>query len=222
MPQIPLLDKVREMILERELKPGERITEIGLAERLGLSRTPVRNVLPALAAEGLLQPVGRRGLAVAAFSEQESLDALELRGVLEGHAARLLALRGASDETMAALEACLAEGDGLFRKRFFEQQDKAVYGAMNERFHQLIVETAGSPTLATLLDRVKRVPFVDPGLIIFDSVDIEGIYDLLFRAHGHHHAIVDAIRHRDGARADVLFREHSNAQRLSMFEKHMT
>ena len=75
---------LREMILSGELAPGERITESGLAERLGISRTPVRNTLPALAAEGFLVPSGKRGFAVKEFTEEESLNALELRSALEG------------------------------------------------------------------------------------------------------------------------------------------
>ncbi len=76
--------KVREMILTGLLPPGSRVTEAGLADQLKVSRTPVRNVLPALAKEGLLVAVGRRGFAVKAFTAQESLTALELRSVLEG------------------------------------------------------------------------------------------------------------------------------------------
>src|SRR5688572_6800620 len=103
MADAPLTKRLREMILSGELQPGQRITEAWLADRLGVSRTPVRNVLPGLAAEGYLEPVGRRGFAVKDFSESESWEALELRSLLEGHAARLVAQNGASSELMAQL-----------------------------------------------------------------------------------------------------------------------
>ena len=77
----PLATRIREMILQGHLKPGERVTELGLAERLGLSRTPIRGVLPSLAAEGFLKAVGKRGFAVAQFSDRESFEAPPQRTV---------------------------------------------------------------------------------------------------------------------------------------------
>jgi GntR family transcriptional regulator, vanillate catabolism transcriptional regulator len=214
-----LMNRLREMILSGELSPGERITEAALATRLGLSRTPIRNVLPGLAAEGFLEPVGRRGFAVKAFSEAEAMDAIELRSLLEGQAARMLARAGASDDLLAELDTCLAEGDRLFGKRYLDRDDEQQYGAMNRRFHHLIVDNCGSPMLKTMVERLNRVPFVAPAVIVFDQIGLRRAFDFLFRAHGHHHAIVEAIRDRDGERAESLFREHANQQRLSMFER---
>lgn len=218
MAETPLLSSLRQMILEGRLAPGERVTEAGLAERLGLSRTPIRNVLPALAAEGYLKPVGRRGFAVAAFNDAESTEALELRAVLEGQAGRMLARKGASPEVLEALDACLAEGDALFAKGQLDAEDKVKYGEMNARFHDLIVDGAGAPILRSLVERLNRVPFVAPGIIVLDHDDEASVYRLLYLAHGHHHAIVEAIRQRDSARVEMLFREHANAQRQSTFE----
>jgi GntR family transcriptional regulator of vanillate catabolism len=218
MAETPLLNRLRQMILEGRLAPGERVTEAGLAERLGLSRTPIRNVLPALAAEGYLKPVGRRGFAVAEFNDAESTEALELRAVLEGQAGRMLARKGASPEVLADLDACLAEGDALFGKGVLDADDKVRYGEMNARFHDLIIEAAGAPILQSLVDRLNRVPFVAPGVIVVDHDDEASVYKLLYLAHGHHHAIVEAIRDRDSARVEMLFREHANAQRQSTFE----
>ena len=63
------------MILSGELAPGERVTEQGLAQQLGISRTPIRHILPNLATQGLLEPVGKRGFAVKSFSETECWEA---------------------------------------------------------------------------------------------------------------------------------------------------
>ena len=87
--------RLREMILRGELAPGERLAEVALAERLGVSRTPIRQALPALAREGLLAAAGRRGYVVRSFSPQDVIDAIETRGLLEGLAARRIAERGA-------------------------------------------------------------------------------------------------------------------------------
>jgi GntR family transcriptional regulator, vanillate catabolism transcriptional regulator len=214
-----LENTLKEMILREDLAPGERLTEAGLAGRLGISRTPVRNLLPRLAAEGFVKPVGKRGFVVADFSEQEIFDALDLRSLLEGWAARSLAERGASPEVLAALEDCLAQGDALFEKHHLDLDDERQYGLMNARFHQLIIEACESSLLAMFIDRLNNVPFVAPSVIVFDQVGLRFAFDMLHRAHGFHHAIVDAIKAGDGARAEFLFREHANHQRVSMFER---
>ncbi|MEZ5897661.1 MAG: GntR family transcriptional regulator [Parvularculaceae bacterium] len=208
-----------EMILREELPPGMRLTEAAIAERLGVSRTPVRNILPRLAAEGFLKPKGKRGYVVADFSEDDIFDALEMRAVLEGWAARRVVEKGVKPETLAELESCLAAGDELFEKRHLDLEDERRYGVMNARFHRLIVEACQSPLLTMFIDRLNNVPFVTPSVIVFDQIGLRQAFDMLHRAHGTHHAIVDALKNRDGARAEILFREHANHQRISMFER---
>ncbi|BBC73572.1 GntR family transcriptional regulator [Altererythrobacter sp. B11] len=214
-----LENTVKEMILREDLAPGERLTEAGLAELLGVSRTPVRSLLPMLAAQGFLEPVGKRGYVVAKFGEKEIFDALDLRAMLEGWAARKLAEEGASEEVLAKLDECLAEGDRLFDKGSFSLDDENRYGSMNERFHRLVIEACTSPILTTFMERLEHVPFVAPSVIVFDQIGLRKAFEMLHRAHGFHHAIVDAIRDRDGARAEFLFREHANHQRVSMFAR---
>lgn len=216
---LALMTRIKEMILSGQLLPGERITEEGLAAQLGISRTPVRNVLPSLAAQGFLKVVGKRGFAVKEFSEQESWEALELRSILEGHAAALLAKRGIKPEVMGALERCLEEGDRLFAKRHLDLDDEEQYGVMNERFHRIIVESCDSPILKMFVDRLNLVPFVSPSVIVFDQIGLRRAFELLFVAHQCHHAIVEAIREGNEHRAETLFREHAYQQRLSMFER---
>ena len=214
-----LENTLKEMILREELRPGERVTEAALAERLGVSRTPIRNVLPRLAAEGFLQPVGKRGFVIADFGEREIFEALDLRALLEGWAARNLAELGVSSSLLAELEDCLAQGDTLFEKHHLDREDEQQYGIMNERFHRLIIEGCRSPMLSMFIERLNNVPFVPPSVIVFDQVGLRAAFDMLHRAHGFHHAIVDAIKKGDGARAEFLFREHANHQRVSMFER---
>src|ERR1700704_2084456 len=86
--------RLRELILSGEFAPGERMSELPLVERLGVSRTPLRLALAGLEHEGLLRRLTRGGYAVREFTQDDIRDAIELRGVLEGTAARFAAERG--------------------------------------------------------------------------------------------------------------------------------
>ena len=211
-----VLVRLREMILQRRLAPGERITEAQVADLLGISRTPVRQALPVLAEEGLLVPHGARGFAVRAFGIAEIAEAVIVRGTLEGLAARTLAERGLDSDTRSRLDALLAEGDAIFAKRHLVEADEQAYGAMNAAFHAVIVEAANVSVVRELLARVNRVPFASPATIAFDRADLDQMYDQLWYAHRQHHDMVDALARGDAARAEALLREHVNTQIRSM------
>jgi len=213
--QSSVIVRLREMILRGELLPGERMPEAELATRLGVSRTPVRQALPALAQEGLLVPAGKRGYSVRSFTAQHSLDALRIRSVLEGFAARTVAERGPSPALLAALKACLYEGDAIFADRRLQDEDELRYADMNARFHHLILEAAQMPLLESLTERCNLVPFTAPKSIAFASANKERMFDFLFYAHGQHHGIVEAIEARQADRAEFLFREHAYTQEKS-------
>jgi GntR family transcriptional regulator of vanillate catabolism len=206
---------LRELILRGELAPGERLREAEVAARLGMSRTPIRQALPALAQEGLLVKSGSRGYAVRGFTAAESLEALELRALLEGVAARSIAEHGASKELLAALHECLADGDAIFVAAAGGPPDEVHYAQMNDRFHSLILEGAGKPLLASLAARCNVVPFTHPLTIVFSNESQKRTHDLLFYAHRQHHAIVAAIEAGRGDRAEFLFREHAETQQQS-------
>ena len=106
----PVAQRIRELIVDGSLPAGARVAEAAIAERLGVSRTPVRNALPALAIQGLLEPRGRRGYAVRGFSVEETFQATELRCVLEGYAAHQIAARGVEPKLLDDLRDCIAEG----------------------------------------------------------------------------------------------------------------
>jgi len=196
------------MILRGELAPGERLAEVALAERLGVSRTPIRQALPALAREGLLAAAGRRGYVVRSFSPQDVLDAIETRGLLEGLAARRIAERGATPELIRSLKECLSQGDAILAKRRFESTDEQRYSEMNGRFHTLIVEGAASRIFADTLARNDHVPFASARAVAF-SRDLAELLPILNYAHRQHHAIVQALENRESARAEALMREHA-------------
>ena len=207
--------RLREKILAGALAPGERVTEAELSTRLGVSRTPVRQALPALAQEGLLVTAGKRGYSVRAFTVQHSIEALRLRAVLEGFAARQVAQNPVRATLLSALKACLAEGDALFVSRQLQEDDELRYAQMNARFHSLILEAAHMPLLESLTERCNLVPFTAPSSIAFSNANKERMFDFLFYAHRQHHSIVQAIELGQGDRAEFLFREHANTQEQS-------
>jgi GntR family transcriptional regulator of vanillate catabolism len=156
----------------------------------------------------LLAAAGRRGYLVRAFSAQDVLDAIETRGLLEGLAARRIAERGATPELIRSLKECLSQGDAIVARRRFESADEQRYSEMNGRFHALIVEGAGSRIVAEALARNDHVPFASAAAVAF-SGDSAQLLPVLGYAHRQHHAIVQALENREGARAEALMREHA-------------
>jgi len=208
--------RIRELIVEGTLPPGKRVAEASIAERLGVSRTPVRNALPALASEGLLEPAGKRGYAVRAFTTEDSYRATEIRCVLEGYAARELAAREDRTPIVAELREALRKGDAIFAKGRVVKEDEEAYAAMNGRFHDLIVGGARDPLLEDLIQRVYSVPFVAPHVVAFKRIPLEEIYPILMSAQHQHHAIVDAIEAGQPEFAETLMRGHSSPARRSL------
>src|SRR5437016_12454426 len=202
--------RIREMILRGERGPGERVAEAPLAELLGMSRTPVRQALPVLAQEGLLAEHQTRGYVVRGFSTADVLDAIDLRGVLEGLAARRVAERGVSRTLLQALRVCLAEGDQILAGGHVADKFEARYVDMNVRFHQLIVGECHSPIIQQALERNARIPFAGPQALALDKTSLERMYDTMAYAHRQHHCIVSALERGESSRVEALMREHTN------------
>lgn len=197
------------MILQGRLSPGARVTEGGLAETLGTSRTPVRQALPVLAREGLLTENDTRGYIVRAFTSGDIADAIEMRALLEGLAARRIAEKGPSRGFMRILRECIEDGDALLDKRRIEPDDEARYAEMNARFHSTIVDEAGSRILSEALERNSHVPFAGPQALAFDREKLAQMYDMLSYAHRQHHLLYDALERGEASRAESLMREHA-------------
>ena len=208
--------KIREMILQGWLPPGERVREVELAGKLGVSRTPVRESLPTLAQEGLLTQLDTGGFVVRAFTPQEIMDAIDVRGVLEGLAARMLAEQGPPRRLLHSLHECLREGDEIFAKGHLVQSDEARYGDMNKQFHSLIVQGAGSKVVAEAIERNGRIPFAAAHAIAFDRIDLPRMYESLKYYHRQHHAIVQALENGEGARVAALMFEHASGAKESI------
>jgi len=208
--------RIREMILHGELPPGERVREVELAARLGVSRTPVREALPMLAQEGVLTQLDTRGFVVRAFTPQEIMDAIDVRGALEGLAARMLAEQGPPRRLIHSLHECLGEGDEIFAKGHLVLADEARYGDMNKQFHSLIVQGAGSKVVAEAIGRNDRIPFAAAHAIAFDKIDLPRMYDQLLYSHRQHHGIVQALENGESARVAALMVEHAHVAKTSI------
>jgi GntR family transcriptional regulator of vanillate catabolism len=208
--------RIRELIVEGALPPGARLAEAAIAERLGVSRTPVRNALPALATEGLLEPAGKRGYAVRHFSHEDSYRATEVRCLLEGYAARELAARQDRGPIVTALRETLRDGDAIFAKGYVVKADEEDYAEMNGRFHGMIVDGARDPLLGDLIQRVYSVPFVAPSIVASNLIPLDEIYPILMTGQRQHHAIVDAIEAGQSDLAESLMRGHSMPARRTL------
>ncbi|HEX3838316.1 MAG TPA: GntR family transcriptional regulator [Steroidobacteraceae bacterium] len=207
---------IREMILRGRLQGGQRVAEAMLAAALGMSRTPIRQALPLLAREGLLVESGTRGYVVRTFTRSDILDAIDVRGLLEGFAARRIVERGAPPAFLAQLRECLQEGDLIFAKGHLVESDEAAYGAMNGRFHALIIAAADSPVTADAIDHIASIPFAAAAAIAFDATELDSMFEALWIAHQQHHAICDAFESAQATRVEFLMREHVNTVKKSI------
>ncbi|MBX3644367.1 MAG: GntR family transcriptional regulator [Rubrivivax sp.] len=201
--------RLRELILGGELKPGARIAELTLVERLNASRTPIRMALVRLQEEGLLEALPHGGFAVKDFSEADIHDAIELRGTLEGLAARLAAERGVSTVLMTEARDCVEQIDALLAAPELSEASFSGYVQHNGRFHDLLAEMAGSDMVQRQLERAKTLPFASPNGFVLARTTGPGARDVLVVAQAQHRNVLDAIRQREGARAESLMREHA-------------
>ena len=161
---------LRDMILSGRLRPGERISELQAVDITGVSRTPVRLALVRLEDEGLLQAIPSGGFMVKAFTERDILDSIELRGTLEGLAARFAAERGVSARSLEPLKECLADLDQLVRQDPISVEAFSAYVTMNARFHALLNELSASAPLIREIDRVSALPFASPSAFVMMRV----------------------------------------------------
>lgn len=207
---IEVVSTLRRMIVAGELKQGERLAELPTAERLGVSRTPVRIAFRTLEQEGLLQKLKGRGYCVKQITQDSIVGAIEVRGVLEGLAARQAAERGLSQTQHDELIECLKGGDAIFEKGYVTEDDLNSYHELNQKFHALILEASGNPVIAMSLRKNEHMPFASVNSITFNFDKMEQEYRRFYFAHMQHHTIFHAIENKQAARAEAIMREHAN------------
>lgn len=212
---------LRKMIASGELADGVRIAEIATAERLGVSRMPVRTALRTLEQEGLVTRLGARGFAARGPTATQIDGAIEVRGALEGLAAKIVASSAVSADFTKQLTACLKTGDALFEKGHLNEGDLERFYHYNLAFHDLLVNASANQAIAIALSRNNHLPFASAAALALDWDDLEAEYRHLLAAHNQHLAVSAAIIAGKADEAEQLMRVHARASvgSRSVFER---
>lgn len=187
---------IREAILDGRLPPGRRLKEEELAQELGISRTPVREALLLLQAEGLVDASPNRGARVHSHSIEDLNDLYQLRALLEGYAARRAAT-GLPEERIDALR----ESCARFEELIEDGADMRVLVKENLVFHQTVLEGAGSARLGMMVRQVVEMPLVYRSYAWYSREQQQ------ISAH-YHRQITRALAARDSERAELVMKEH--------------
>jgi DNA-binding GntR family transcriptional regulator len=197
---VEVADRVRRLILDGDLPPGSRIHEVELADRFGVSRTPMREAIKILATEGLLELLPNRGARVASVSAKELDETLEVIGALEALAGELAATQ-LGDGEMRSLEAIHAA-----IVAHWQRGDEQGYLEQNRAFHSALVQASGNATLAgtyaQLSGRVQKARYT-----------AHKTPEQWRRAVAEHEEMMRLLRARDGAMLGALLRRHIRGKR---------
>ena len=206
---LPLRDVVfktlRQAILKGELAPGERLMEIQLAERLGVSRTPIREAIRKLELEGLVLMIPRKGAEVAKISEQNLRDVLEVRRSLEELAIDLACQRMEPEElselkkTQEEFAAAILEGDAMR----IAQTD--------ERYHDIIYNSTKNQKLVQILNNLREQMY----RYRLEYIKDEDKRQILLVEHDH---LIRALEKRHVDEARRAAREHIDNQEITMLK----
>ncbi len=205
--------ELRQQIVNGKLTGGTRLYEVALADELQISRTPVREAMVRLAEEGLLERGEGGGYSVRSFTIADVFDAIELRGVLEGTAARMAAERGVPADQLANINAIVEEID---KNAVGENTNLDRYGELNAAFHDALASLCGSALIERELVRAKSLPFASPSAFVLGAADSEAAGKALVLAQVQHRAIISAIEAGEGTRAEFLAREHARTARANL------
>ncbi|MHA6626519.1 GntR family transcriptional regulator [Pseudonocardia sichuanensis] len=200
------VDAVRELILHGEFSAGSRLGEAELAERLGVSRTPVREALTRLAAEGLVEIAPNRGARVVAWTLAELENVFDLRSALEPRLTARAVAR-ATAEDLAVLEELAAEMVAVGSPGPDQDLDAVV--PLNREFHGRLVALADQPAMADALAKAVHAPIVLRNYHTYDEASLR-------RSLAHHVEIVAAIRARDPEWAMAVMTAHIHNARAVM------
>jgi DNA-binding GntR family transcriptional regulator len=191
-----LVSQLRDFVVEGHLAPGSRIPERELCEKFGVSRTPLREALKVIAAEGLIELLPNRGARVRQFSETDIRNLLEVLGGLDFVAGRLACAR-ITDGAIAAIEQMHLE-----MYTYYLRRELADYFRLNQKIHQAIIDAAANPVLsanfASLNSIVRRLRY-SANLVHRDR---------LSEAMREHEQIVDALKRRSADELGLLMFQH--------------
>ncbi|MFD8460621.1 GntR family transcriptional regulator [Streptomyces antimycoticus] len=195
--QARVAEELRQMIISGELPPRSSLSEMALSETFGVSRTPIREALKQLQIEGLVEVRPRVGTFVAVPSRRELTELFQMKELLEGAAARLLAFRGNVPE-VERLEANMKAADAAV-----QDGDAGQYASLVHEFHDLIVVGADNSKLEahyrTLMNQLAYARLVRTSLSRPGRLD---------ESDGEHHRVLNLIQAKDGDGAERVMREH--------------
>ncbi|WP_256372955.1 GntR family transcriptional regulator [Pseudoruegeria sp. HB172150] len=200
--------KLREMLMRGDFESGQHLQEIPLAKQLNASRTPVRLALGALAQEGLLIYKPQRGFLVREFSIKEITDAVKVRGELEAMAARLVAENGISEAGQQRIVEILEESKSLNSARETIEDYATRWFALNEAFHEAIVEEAGNSILSEMIGQINNVPLAGSMVLTVNAEIAEIVKAGADQNQREHEVIFCAILRRQSQRACANMQEH--------------
>lgn len=206
-----VLAVVRRQILNGVRAPGDKVTEVGIASDLDVSRTPARTALAALAAEGLIEKRDGRGFTVRSISAAEVEKSIAVRAALEGLAARTMAENGMSQCVEEALLHSIATTERALMGDGPETDYIGGYQDANILFHETIMNECGNDLIAHTFERIAMLPLTALGTLAFDKTNQRREHMRLTVGHSQHVIIFDALKKRDAARAEAMMREHSHA-----------
>lgn len=199
---------LREAIGSGALRPGQKVTERGLAEQLSVSPTPVREALRRLEQDGLIERTGPRTVVVADIAEKAVDDLAEVEVGLRGLVARFAA-RYATPEQLDALDAILDEADDLLlliytRRRNGEDADRHIAALLDrmEEFNQLVNACAANPVLIRLLEQTQVFSRPQRRALRLEKIASDDSFGL--DRYAGHRALVRALREGDSATAERL------------------
>jgi DNA-binding GntR family transcriptional regulator len=188
-------DRLRELILSGRLAPGERVNEVELSEAFGISRTPMREAIKILAAEGLLETLPNHGARVAQIGAEELEEMIEVVAALEA-AGGDLACRHITDAELAAIEA-----DHAAMVEAWSSGDEATYFALNRAIHDAIMAVSRNRTLINLYNTIS-------GRILRARYSAHKTPEQWEKAVREHEAIMAELRRRDAAALTTTMRDH--------------
>lgn len=207
---LPLRDVVfntlRKAILTGELKPGERLMEIHLANKLGVSRTPIREAIRKLELEGLVTMIPRRGAEVAQITEKSLKDVLEVRRALDALCAELACER-ITDEEKEQLKEALAEFE-----RATSKKDATVIAKADVALHDIIVAATGNKRLVQLVNNLAEQMY----RYRFEYIKDESQHGRLIEEHK---IIYESIMNNDSEAAAKAARTHIDNQEISIINQ---
>jgi DNA-binding GntR family transcriptional regulator len=186
-----ILETIREAILRGALKPGEKVAEPELAERFGISRTPIRDAFPQLASEGYPTVSPRKGAVVTALTERDVEAFYAIKTILEGYAARMAAVN-LSSKDIDRLEAINHRLEQLAR-----DGDVKTFFRVHNEFHELFIRAAGNEKLLELIGQL----LMKFNRLRMASLSLPGRMEISVNEHK---KILEAFKSNDGEKANQL------------------